>query len=159
MKFVVSKKLSESPVMRIILIWMFIALGSVLILNLIAKAIDYGTDLEGWTTVILGNEMEFIDPIPLNDLVLQIHTDLFALIMIFVMIAAVLGRSSFSHRLKAFLLGIALVGLLLYPLGWLSISWFGSVSVAIGAFGFILYHTVMLMSTSILIVGLIRKRI
>jgi len=159
MKFIVSKKLSDTPVMRIILIWMFTVLEGVLVLNLVAKSIDYGTSLGEWKSVIMGNEAEFIDPLPLSDLVLQVHTDLFALIMIFVMIASVLGRSPLPRQLKVFVLGSALASLLLYPLGWLSVTWFGSASVAAGAFAFILFHLVMLIAGMVLIVGLIRKRI
>lgn len=159
MKFTVSKKLSDNPTLRIILIWMLCSLIAVMGISLAAKAIDYGTAPEQWQNTVLGNEAEFVDPLSFDELLLRVHSDLFALILIFVLIASLMMRTSYSSAVKRFFLILSLGGLVFYPVFLLGSSWMGGSAVVIAGGSFILFNGIMLVSAGLILASLIRHRI
>lgn len=159
MKFTVSKKLSDNATLRIILIWMLCSLVAVMGISLAAKSIDYGTTPEQWQSTVLGNETKFVDPLTLDDLLLRVHTDLFSLILIFVLMASLMMRTSYSSTVKRFFLIVSLGGLVFYPVFLLGSSWLGGSAVIIAGGSFILFNGIMLVSAGLILVSLIRHRI
>jgi hypothetical protein len=158
MKFLASKKLSDNSVMRSIIIGMLLSLILAMVLSLSAKGIDYGVSPNEWINTVLGNEAEFVDPMSFNDLLLGIHTDLFGLIITFILIASVYARRGRSRVVMIGFLTLALLALLVYPLGMLFSSMIGSVGVTLSLSAFILFHLLMIMGGLDSFIGLLRKK-
>ncbi|MGZ5207543.1 MAG: hypothetical protein ACXWB0_00830 [Sulfuricurvum sp.] len=159
MKFIASKKLSNNTALRTVMIWMLITLTLAMVLSLTAKSIDYGTTPAQWKNTILGNEAEFIDPLNVNDLLLAVHTDLFELILVFILIASLIVRTPYSIVIKMGILSIALTSLLLYPSALLMIPWLGASGVMIAAIAFILFHILMIASALNILFLLLRRKL
>lgn len=159
MKFLASKKLSDNRPLRTVMIWMLIALILAMGLNVTAKSIDYGTTPAEWKNTILGNEAEFTDPLTLNDLLLVVHTDLFGLILIFILIASLAVRTSYSLAVKMGFLTLSLAGLLLYPISLLMTPWIGSIGVLLAAGTFLVFHTLMIVAGLNLFISLLRHKL
>lgn len=158
MKFIVSKRLIDNRALYLSVLWMVIFLILALILNFIAKSIDFGMIPELWISHILGNESEFIEPLLMNDLLLTLHTELFGLILVFILISALIIRTSRSKKLKMILLLSGVVTLLLYPLGLLASLAGGSFAIILAWGGFVLFHLLMIGSTMDILILLLRKR-
>lgn len=137
---------------------MVIFLLIAMVLNLVAKGIDFGTTPAQWVNTILGNEAEFIDPLTMKDLLLTLHTELFGLILIFVLISALLMRTSRSKNLKMALLLSGISTLLLYSLGLLASLYIGSFAILLAWGAFILFHLLMIGSAMDIFILLLRKR-
>ena len=158
MKFIASKKLSDNSVMRSIIIGMLLSFILAMVLSIIAKGIDYGLTPMEWSATILGNEAEFIDPMSFNDLLLGIHTDLFGLIITFVLIASVYARMGRSRVMMIGFLTLSLLSLLTYPIGMLFSPLLGSAGVILSLSAFILFHSLMIMGGLDSLIGLLRKK-
>lgn len=159
MKFIASKKLSNNSTLRTVMIWMLFTLTLAMLLSLTSKSIDYGTAPAQWKNTILGNEAQFIDPIGFNDLLLAVHTDLFGLILIFILIASLTVRSPYSTKIKMGFLSISLSSLLLYPSALIMVPWLGASGVMIAATAFILFHILMIASALNLVYLLLRRNL
>lgn len=159
MKFIATKKLSDNTTLRAVILWMVFSLILAMGLSLTAKSIDYGTTPEQWKNTILGNEAEFIDPLTLKELLLSAHTDLFGLILIFILIASLVVRTPHSVVTKIGFMGIGVISLLLYPSALLTIPWFGAGGVMIAAAAFILFHLLMIAAGLNLLVLLLGRKL
>ena len=132
-----------------------VALG----LSLSVKAIDFGLSPMAWINTVLGNEAEFIDPMLLSDLLLSLHTDLFGLILVYVLVGAVMVRTSRSQISKTLRLLGALSALLLYPLGLIASVWIGEIGVVVSWAGFVAFHFALLGCTLDMLILLLRKKL
>ena len=158
MKFIVSKKIIDNRTLYFSVLWMVIFLILALILSATVKGIDFGITPTQWVSAILGNEAEFIDAMLPSDVLLSIHTDLFGLILIFILISALLMRTSHSKNFKMTLLVLATSTLLLYPAGLLLSLWIGSFCVILAWGSFILFHLLMIGCALDILILLLRKR-
>lgn len=147
MKFLASKKLSDNTSLRIVLIWMLITLIISMGLNITSKSIDYGMTPLQWEHTILGNPDEFVDPLGFNDLLLAVHTDLFGLILIFILIGSLMVRTVHSSITKMLFLGLSLSTLVIYPSTMLAIPWIGAPAVIIAVGSFIGFHLLMIVGS------------
>ncbi|MDD2356614.1 MAG: hypothetical protein PHX13_01720 [Thiovulaceae bacterium] len=160
MKFIASKKLSDNQSLRLVMIWMIVALIITLGLNIIVKSIDYGTSPQQWVDTLLGNTEKFIDPMTINDLLLRVHTDLFTLILIYILIGSLYIRTSHPKSLKLGLLSISLITLILYPIMLIvSVLYSGAFAVEIAGVSFILFNLIMLIESIWLLIMLIRGKL
>lgn len=159
MKFIASKKLSNNATLRAVILWMLIAIILAMGLSLSAKSIDFGLTPDKWVTTVLGNESEFVDPLLFSDLLLKIHTDLFGLIITFILIAALYVRTSRTMRTKITLFSLLLITLLSYPIGLLASSALGGISVVIALSSFIFFHAVIILMSIDLFIVLIWRRL
>ncbi|MDP3302026.1 MAG: hypothetical protein Q8S36_08695 [Sulfuricurvum sp.] len=158
MKFIVSKKLIDNRALYMSVLWMVIFLVVALCLNVVAKGIDFGVTPTQWIGHALGNEAEFIDPLTIKDLLLTLHTELFGLILLFILISALLMRTSRSRTLKMVLLLSGIASLLIYPLGLLASLYLGSFAILLAWGAFILFHLLMIGSAIDILILLLRKR-
>jgi hypothetical protein len=158
MKFIVSKRLIDNRALYVSVLWMVIFLILALILNFVAKSIDFGMTPELWINHIFGNEAEFIEPLAMKDLLLTLHTELFGLILLFILISALLMRTSRSKKLKMTLLLSGVITLLLYPLGLLASLAGESFAIILAWGGFVLFHLLMIGSAMDILILLLRKR-
>lgn len=159
MKFIATKKLSDNTTLRTVIIWMLLTLILSMGLNVAAKSIDYGTSPGQWKNAVLGNEAEFIDPLSFNDLLLAVHTDLFGLILVFILIASLAVRTSHSLPVKMGFLSISLISLILYPAALLTVPWLGGSGVIAAASAFILFHLLMMIGALNLLIALLGRKL
>ena len=159
MKFIVSKKIIDNRALYVSVLWMVIFLLVAMVLNAIAKGLDFGTTPAMWVTAIAGNKAEFIEPLAMKDLLLTLHTELFGLILIFILISALTMRTSRPKELKMAILVTAITALLLYPIGVLSSLVGGSFFILIAWGGFLVFHLVMIGSGIDILILLLRKRL
>ena len=158
MKFIVSKKLIDNRAVYLSVLWMVLFLIVALSLNIVAKGIDFGSSPAMWIGHVVGNEAEFIEPLIINDLLLILHTELFGLILVFILISALLMRTSRAKELKMGILIAGVIALLFYSLGLLASLWVGSVAITLAYSGFILFHLLMTLSAVDILILLLRKR-
>lgn len=158
MKFLVSKKLIDNRALHLSVLWMVIFLIIALALNVIAKEIDFGMTPTQWVEHVLGNEAQFIEPLGVKDLLLTLHTELFGLILVFILISALLMRTSRSKTLKTSLLLLGIVTLLLYPIGLLASLWIGNLTILLAWGAFMGFHLLMILSALDILILLLRKR-
>lgn len=158
MKFVVSKKLIDNRVLYMSVLWMVIFFIVALVLNGVAKGIDFGMTPAMWSNTVLGNEAEFIDPLGLSDLLLSLHTDLFGLILVFIFITALLMRTSRSKNVKIALLLLSVTALLSYGIGLIASVWFGKVGIMMSWGGFVFFHLLMIGCSLDILILLLRKK-
>lgn len=158
MKFLVSKKLIDNRVLYTSVMWMVIFLIVALLLNGAAKGIDFGITPSMWINTILGNEAEFIEPLLLSDLLLSLHTDLFGLILIFILVSALAVRTSRSQKFKISILLLGVITLLFYGIGLIASVWIGNVGIVVSWGGFVFFHLLMIGCTLDILILLIRKK-
>lgn len=137
---------------------MLVFLIVALTLNTTAKAIDFGITPAQWMNTVLGNEAEFIDPLGLSDLLLSLHTDLFGLILIFILITALLIRTSRPKSFKLAVLLLGVIALLLYGAGLIASLWIGNIAIVASWGGFVLFHLLMSLCALDILILLLRKR-
>jgi hypothetical protein len=158
MKFIISKKIIDNRALYASVVWMVIFLLVALVLNGVAKGINFGITPAMWVNTVLGNEVEFIEPLLWSDLLLSLHTDLFGLILVFILMSALHIRSSRAKELKLTILLGGVISLLLYPIGLMASLWIGSFSILLSWSGFFLFHLLMIGSALDILILLVRKR-
>ncbi len=144
MKFLISKKLIDNKSLYASVVWMVSFLILALVLNLGVKIIDFGVSPQDWVNIIMGNEEEFIDPMLLSDLLLSLHTDLFGLILVFVLTCALMMRTSHSQMFKLTTMTLGVGTLLAYTIGVIVSLWLGTFCIWIGWGGFAAFHLLMI---------------
>ncbi|OZA01853.1 MAG: hypothetical protein B7X89_11805, partial [Sulfuricurvum sp. 17-40-25] len=86
------------------------------------------------------------------------HTDLFGLILIFILITSLLIRTSRPKALKLIILLVGVSALLLYGIGLVSSVWIGSVGIIASWIGFIVFHLLMSGCAMDILILLLRKK-
>lgn len=142
MKFMVSKKLSDNPTMKTTLLWMLAALVAGLSLSVAAKLGEYGASPSAWSAAVLGSEADFTEPLGLDELLLRVHSDLFGLIFVYVVVGGLVMRLNYRTRTKIALMAASLGSLLLYP-ALLLAPWGGGIAVCVGIGGVLGFHLLM----------------
>jgi len=159
MKFLASKKLSDNAPLRLVMIWMLLGLFIASIMNIIQKSIDFGITPLQWSAAILGDEEQFLEPMAYQDILLSLHTDLFGLILLFILISSMGVRLNVSNRLKMLILGSSVLSLLLYPLFMLSTPLMQSAGVIASIVSFLIFHLLMIFMDLYSLLELIRKKL
>jgi uncharacterized membrane protein len=158
MKFIISKKLIDNRAVYTSVLWMVIFLLIAMVLDLVAKGIDFGITPMQWMITVLGDEAEFIDPLTIKDLLLTLHTELFGLILLFILISALLMRTPRSRKVKMTILLSGVISLLGYGLGLLASLYIGSFAISLAWGAFILFHLLMIGCAMDILILLLRKR-
>lgn len=159
MKFIANKKLTHNATLRFVMIWMLLLFVIAMGLSLSAKGIEYGFTPQEWTNSVMGSETEFIEPLHFKDLLLTLHTDLFALIILFILIASLFMRTSYSTAFKLSFLSLSLFFLLTYPIALLFSALLGAFSVVLSLSAFIGFHFLMLLTSIHILYLLFKKKI
>lgn len=159
MKFIVSKKIIDNRPLYVSVLWMLGFLLVAMGLSLASKGIDFGITPAMWASTVLGNEEEFIEPLLVSDLLLSLHTDLFALIFVYIIISALMMRTPRSKKVKIVLLLSGVVSLLLYGIGLIASLWIGGTAITLSWGGFVLFHLLMIANTLDLLILLVRKKL
>lgn len=158
MKFIAGKKLSDNKTLRATILWMLFALIVAMALSIAAKGMEFGFTPDEWIKRVLGNEVEFIEPLGFKDLLLGVHSDLFGLIITFIMVASLYTRTAHSEMVKIGYMILSITTLLIYPLGLLLSGTLGSIGVIISLGAFMIFHLLTIVASLDLLIAIIRKR-
>lgn len=158
MKFIAGKKLSDNRTLRATILWMLFALVIAMALSIAAKGIEFGFTPQEWIKRVLGNEAEFIEPLQFKDLLLGVHTDLFGLIITFIIIASLYTRTAHSEVVKIGYMALSIITLFLYPIGLLLSGTFGSIGVTVSLGAFMIFHLLTIIASLDLLIAMMRKR-
>lgn len=136
MKFLVTKDLEHTTLLAKLMAGVSIALFCYLGLDVVLHGYVLGADATSITTTLYGNAEEFIEPILLDTLLLQVHIDLFMSLFSIMIIASIYIRLYSANVSTKWLVHTLFILGLLAPLGLL-IAYFisvGFVYVWIGSF-------------------------
>lgn len=92
MKFLVTKELEHTTLLYRLMAGVSIALFLYLGLDVVLHAYVLGADIRSISTTLYGNIEEFIEPILLDTLLLQVHIDLFMSLFAIMIIASIYIR-------------------------------------------------------------------
>jgi len=150
MKFLISKELSQATLLKNLMLAVCVALFFYLGLDVLLHAYVFGFDLSSISSTLYGNTEEFIEPILLDTLLLQVHIDLFMSLFSMMIIASIYIRlyseDSFTKILVHTLFVLGLVAPLLLVVAYFT----EMVVVYVWLIGFILGHLLaMYMSLTI----------
>ncbi|MDD5157164.1 hypothetical protein [Sulfurimonas sp.] len=158
MKFIAGKKLSDNKTLRATILWMLFALIVAMSLSIVTKGIEFGFAPDEWIKRVIGNEAEFIEPLGFKDLLLGVHTDLFGLIITFIMIASLYTRTAHSEVVKIGYMILSIATLLIYPIGLLLSGMLGGTGVVLSLGAFTIFHLLAIIASLDLIIAIMRKR-
>ena len=151
MKFLVSKDLAHSALLGNLMAGVVFALFFYLVLDIVLHAYVVGLDITTLSTTFYGNEEEFIEPILIDTLLLQVHIDLFISLFTIMIVASIYIRLYSTNLMTKWLVHLLFILGLLSPI-LLMVAYFTTVGfIYIWLVSFIFGHFLgMVMSLLIL---------
>lgn len=151
MKFLVSKDLAHSTLLSQLMSGVVCALFLYLVFDIVLHAYVVGLDVATISTTLYGNTEEFIEPILIDTLLLQVHIDLFMSLFSIMIVASIYIRLYSTKVMTKWLVHILFILGLLSPV-LLMVAYFTTVGfIYVWIFSFILGH-ILGMAMSLLIV-------
>ena len=129
MKFLVTKDLQHSRLLGNLMIGVSVALFFYLGLDVLLHAYTIGFDLVSIANTLYGNVEEFIEPILIDSLLLQVHSDLFMSLFSIMIIASIYIRLYSDKSVTKWLVHMLFIMGLTAPL-FLIVAYFTSISFA-----------------------------
>ena len=127
MKFLVTKDLAYSSLLSNLMTGVAVAIFFYLVLDIVLHAYVLGLDASIVSTTLFGNTKEFIEPILLDTLLLQVHIDLFMSLFASMIVASIYIRLHSTKVMTKWLVHSLFILGLLAPL-LLMVAYFTSVS-------------------------------
>jgi len=157
MKFLVTKDLQHSTLLGNLMAGVSVALFFYLVLDVVLHGYVLGFDFSSMTDTLYGNAEEFIEPILIDSLLLQVHIDLFMSLFSIMIIASVYIRLYSSQKRTKILVHTLFILGLLAPL-LLIVAYFTSVPFLYGWVAvFLLGHLLGMFMSLGIIQKLLRK--
>lgn len=151
MKFLVSKDLAHSTLLRHLMTGVVFALFFYWVLDIVLHAYVLGLDVTTLSTTLYGNNEEFIEPILIDTLLLQVHIDLFMSLFAIMIVASIYIRIYSTKVMTKWLVHLLFILGLLSPI-LLMVAYFTTVGfIYVWLVSFVLGH-ILGMSMSLLIV-------
>ncbi len=116
MKFLVTKDLAYSTLLKNLIVGVCIALFFYFILDIILHGYVVGFEFQDIFATLYGNEEEFIEPILIDSLLLQVHIDLFMSLLAVMMIASIYIRLFSTKKMTKWLVHILFLLSLMSPI-------------------------------------------
>lgn len=129
MKFLITKELVRSTLLTKLILVVSVALLFYLVLDVVLHGYVIGFNLQGIINTLYGNEEEFIEPIIIDSLLLQVHINLFMSLFSMLIIASIYIRLFSEKKMTKLLVHLLFILGLLAPVA-LMIAYFTSVWVA-----------------------------
>jgi len=126
MKFLVTKDLQHSTLLGNLMAGVSVALFFYLSLDVVLHAYVIGSDMESISNTLYGNVEEFIEPILIDSLLLQVHIDLFMSLFSIMIIASIYIRLYSDKSVTKWLVHTLFILGLLAPL-FLMVAYFTSI--------------------------------
>lgn len=116
MKFVISKDLEHSQLLNTLMIGVSAALFFFLLFDLILHGFTIGSDITAIKDTLYGNEEEFIEPILIDTLLLQVHIDLFMTLFTLMILSTIYIRLFSEERVTKWMIHLLFIFGLSSPL-------------------------------------------
>lgn len=126
MKFLVNKDLKHTSLLKNLMAGVVFALFFFFILDIVLHGYVLGLDLPTLSTTLFGNPDEFIEPILIDSLLLQVHIDLFMSLFSIMIIASIYIRLYSKKKMTKWLVHALFVLGLFAPI-FLMIAYFTNV--------------------------------
>jgi len=140
MKFLVTKDLQHSTLLGNLMLGVNVALFFYLGLDVVLHGYVLGTNITEISTTLYGNIEEFVEPILIDSLLLQVHIDLFMSLFAIMIIASIYIRLFSASKLTKKLVHALFILGLFTPITLLS-AYFSSVTFVYSWIAsFILWH-------------------
>ncbi len=157
MKFLVTKDLAHSTLLGNLMAGVVVAIFFYLVLDIVLHAYVIGLDVSTVSTTLFGNTEEFIEPILIDTLLLQVHIDLFMSLFAIMIVTSIYIRLHSTKVLTKLLVHLLFILGLLAPL-LLMVSYFTSVSfIYLWLACFMIGHLLGMSMSLIIIKGLLFK--
>jgi len=151
MKFLVSKDLEHSSLLANLMGGVIFTLFFYLLLDIVVHGYVVGLDAATVATTLYGNSEEFIEPILIDTLLLQVHIDLFMSLLTIMIVAAIYIRLYNTSMTTRWLVHLLFILGLLSPI-LLMVAYFSTIGfVYVWLVSFVMGHFLgMMMSLLIL---------
>ena len=126
MKFLVTKDLAHSSLLGNLMAGVTVAIFFYFVLDIVLHAYVIGLDVTTISTTLFGNTEEFIEPILIDTLLLQVHIDLFMSLFSIMIVASIYIRLNSIKAMTKWLVHTLFILGLLAPL-LLIVAYFTSV--------------------------------
>lgn len=159
MKFITTKKISQNETIALLVKWMLVLFMVAVALNVGSKIVEFGVTPSAWVLKIGGNADEFVEPMAYNELLFLLHSDLFLLIMLYVLIASLYVRLPHASKTKHSVLLLGVVLILVYSVGLLLASMVGFGAIASAWAAFFALHLLFFINLVELLVAMLKRHI
>ena len=116
MKFLVTKDLAHSSLLGNLMAGVTVAIFFYFVLDIVLHAYVIGLDITSTSTTLFGNTEEFIEPVLIDTLLLQVHIDLFMSLFAIMIVASIYIRLNSTKVLTKWLVHTLFILGLLAPL-------------------------------------------
>lgn len=151
MKFLITKELSQNSLLNHLMAGVVGAIFLYLILDSVHHQFLFGLDIATLTTTLYGNMDEFIEPILLDTLLLQVHIDLFMSLFALMIVGSIYIRLYATHTLTKPLVHTLFILGLLSPLAILIAYFTNVVALYLWLGSFVLWHLLAMVMSLIII--------
>jgi len=157
MKFLLNKDLEYTSLLRNLMAGVVFALFFYFILDVVLHAYVLGLDVTTLSTTLFGNPDEFIEPILLDTLLLQVHIDLFMSLFSIMIVASIYIRLHSKKVMTKWLVHALFILGLLTPI-FLMVAYFTNVwFITIWLVTFIVGHLLAMWMSLLILKRLILK--
>lgn len=157
MKFLLNKDLTYSKLLGNLMAGVVFALFFYLLLDIILHAYVIGLDVTTLSTTLYGNLEEFIEPILIDTLLLQVHIDLFMSLFTIMIVASIYIRLYSTHVLTKRLVHLLFILGLLSPI-LLMVAYFTTVGfIYAWLVSFMLWHFLGMLLSMLIVKRLLFK--
>ena len=115
MKFVVSKDLEHTKLLNTLMVGVSVALFVYLLFDVILHGFVIGSDISTISNTLYGNAEEFIEPILLDTLLLQVHMDLFMSLFTLMILSTIYIRLFSEKKMTKWLIHLLFILGLITP--------------------------------------------
>jgi len=137
-KFLVTTKLKQNPLLKFVVLFLVAILGIFLLTDLVLYHLQIGLTLERATETLLGHEEAFIEPIIFEVLLERIHIGIFTSMITLILLSIIYMRVLDTEKSKV--IHLAFITAILSPIVLLLAYVYGTSFIVLWIALFILWH-------------------
>ena len=138
MKFLVTTKLKQNPLLKFVVLFLVAILGIFLLTDLVLYHLQIGLTLERATETLLGHEEAFIEPIIFEVLLERIHIGIFTSMITLILLSIIYMRVLDTEKSKV--IHLAFITAILSPIVLLLAYVYGTAFIVLWIALFVLWH-------------------
>jgi len=137
-KFLVTTKLKQNPLLKFVVLFLVAILGIFLLTDLVLYHLQIGLTLERATETLLGHEEAFIEPIIFEVLLERIHIGIFTSMITLILLSIIYMRVLDTEKSKV--IHLAFITAILSPIVLLLAYVYGTAFIVLWIALFVLWH-------------------
>lgn len=157
MKFLVTKDLSHSRLLSYLMGSVVFAIFLYLGLDTLLHAHIIGLDMQSASVTLFGDAENFIEPVLIDSLLLQVHIDLFMTLFAILILSSIFIRLYSSKAMTKWIVHILFIMGMLAPIALLLAYYVNVFFVAVWLSSFILWHVLASVVTMLILGKLLFK--